>query len=184
VPPTAADYEPGLRVLVPLLPAIFAAMALAVVSLDLYLGAKSARFSNLLRRPEDDLNALALPWPVPVVFALAAAASFVPGGVGYAARAVAGASGFAVALVGLAVVHSVTRGSNSRLPVLSTLYALSVILVGVVLALPVSPLSTLTAPIAILSGLILLLLPALGLAESVFHIRAKRAKARRPTRTS
>ena len=59
--------------------------------------------------------------------------------------------GTAVALEGLAVVHALTRGLSWRAPLLAAAYALIV-----------------------LSGIPILLLALLGIAESAFHIRARR----------
>jgi hypothetical protein len=160
-PPTAASFEPLARALIPLLPATGALVGLAMVVIDLYLGALAARFSERLRRPQENLWTAAMPWTVSAAFVVATAIAFAPGTVGFAARAVAGSLGLAVALTGLAVIHALTRGMNIRITLLSTLYVLLVLL----------------------SGLMLPLLALLGIAESVFHLRARRLKPRGPTPT-
>ena len=160
-PPTAADLEPLVRLNVTLLPATIGIIGVGMVALDLYLAEKSVRFSDLLRRPEEAMSTIAVPALVPAALVVAVVLAFVPGTVGHAAEAVAGALGAAVALVGLAVLHALTRGMAGRIAVLAVSYAL-----------------------ILLSGLPLVLFALLGIAENMFHLRARRLRPRGPTPTS
>jgi hypothetical protein len=156
--PTAADVAPLVRLYVALLPATVAIMGMAMVVLDLYLGAKSVGFSERMKRTLQPLWTLSLPVSIPAAFVVATGLAFAPGSVGYAAEAVAGALGAAVTLQGLAVIHALSRGISWRAPMLAALYAL-----------------------IFLSGLPVLLCALLGLAESAFHLRARRVKPRTPS---
>jgi hypothetical protein len=89
--PTAADLEPIVRFNVAILPASAAIMGLAVVVLDLYLGALSVRFSDRLKRPDERMWSVALPAAVPALLGVATVLAFAPGNVGYVAEAIAGA---------------------------------------------------------------------------------------------
>jgi hypothetical protein len=135
-------------------------IGLVMVVADLYLGAMSVRFSDRLKRPEESLAGIALPGAVPVVLAGATALALAPGPIGNAAEAVAGSLGGAVAIVGLAVMHTLTRGMSGRAAILVIAYAL-----------------------ILLSGLPIVLFALLGIAESVFHLRARRLRPRGPTST-
>jgi hypothetical protein len=158
--PTAADVAPLVRLNVALLPATIGILAMAMVALDLYLGARSVGFSERLKRPVEPIWALALPAAVPAALVVATPLAFLPGSVGHAAATVAGVFGAAVALEGLAVIHALSRGIAWRGPMLGALYVL-----------------------IFLSGLPVVLLALLGLAESAFHIRARRLNPRGPTPT-
>jgi hypothetical protein len=159
-PPTAADVAPLVSLNVALMPATVAFMGLMMVAIDLYLAVKSVGLSDRLRRPTESLWAIELPRAVPAVFVATIFLAFAPGTVGYAAEAVAGALGGAVALEGLAVIHALSRGVTWRVPLLTVIYAL-----------------------VVLSGLPIILLALLGIAESAFHLRARRLKPPRPTST-
>jgi hypothetical protein len=158
--PTAADVAPLVRLNVALLPATVGILAMAMVALGLYLGARSVAFSERLRRPLDPLWTVSLPAAVPAALVVATPLAFLPGSIGHAAGAVAGVFGAAVAMEGLAVIHALSRGISWRAPMLGALYAL-----------------------IFLSGLPIVLLALLGLAESAFHIRARRLSPRGPKPT-
>ena len=160
-PPTAADLQPAVALSVALMPAILGVLGLIVIVVDLYLAGRSVRFSQGLKRPDENLWTVSLPLAVPAAFIGATALAFAPGTIGHAAEAVAGALGGAVALVGLAVIHALTRGLASRAAVLSTVYALLIPL----------------------SGLLIIIFALIGIAESVFHLRARRLRPRGPTLT-
>jgi Na+/proline symporter len=132
-----------------------------VVVLDLYLGAISVRFSDRLKRPQEPMWSAALPIAVPALLVVATVLAFAPGSVGYAAETIAGALGCAVGFIGLAVIHAVTRGLNGRGAILAAVYA----------------------ALVVLSGIPVILLAMIGIAESIFHLRARRLKPRGPTPT-
>jgi hypothetical protein len=77
--------------------------------------------------------------------------AFFPGVIGEIARVFAGSLGCAVALVGLAVLHALTLGNAARGFVLFGTYA-----------------------ILLIFGFPILLFALLGIAESAFHLRARR----------
>ncbi len=150
--PTPAQIEPFVRVNVALLPFTVAIVTLVIVVADLWLAALVAWASGRLARPRDDIWAVALPGRILAGLAAAALLAFVPGNVGHVAAVFAGALGTAVALVGLAVVHSLTAGMTGRAALLSVTYALVSV-----------------------SGLPLVLFAVIGIGETVFHLRERHA---------
>ena len=100
-----------------------------------------------------------LPKESVAIFAATAVAAFVPGVVGYAAGAVAGAFGGALALIGLAFIHATTLQSTVRILLLVAVYVVLVFF----------------------GGLPLILLALLGIAETFFHVRARRLRGAPPT---
>ncbi|MCL4768015.1 MAG: DUF2232 domain-containing protein [Hyphomicrobiaceae bacterium] len=125
-----------------------ATMWMAVAMLNLWLAGLITRASGLLVRPWPELAALALPRQAQLAFAAAIALTFLPGYAGLIASGFASAFLFAFLLVGLAILHYVTRGMGSRGLILCAVYAslvflnpfsgLAVATIG--LAEPVSPL--------------------------------------------
>lgn len=125
-----------------------ATMWMAVAMLNLWLAGLVTRASGLLVRPWPDLAALTLPRQMTIAFAAAIALTFLPGYPGLIASAFASALLFAFLLVGLAILHSVTRGMGARGLILTAVYAsllflnpfsgLAVATIG--LAEPISPL--------------------------------------------
>lgn len=111
-----------------LLPAFSAAMWTAGHLLNLWLAGRVASASGHLARPWPDIAGFSLPPKLPIALAAAALASFVDGNLGFVASAYAGALTFAYALLGIAIIHYVTRGFPWRPFALSTLYASFVIL--------------------------------------------------------
>jgi hypothetical protein len=103
-------------------------------------------------RPGPSLAAARLPNAVPLAFIAAALLAFTPGVPGQVAAAFAGALGAAVALTGLAVLHVFTLGMAGRPFVLGVAYAL-----------------------LLFSGLPIILFALLGLADSLFNLRDRRA---------
>jgi hypothetical protein len=79
--------------------------------------------------------------------------AFLPGAAGEIARVFSGALAGAAALTGLAVMHALTAGLGGRTPHLVIVYALIAF-----------------------SGLPLILIALLAVAEAVFHLRARRFK--------
>ncbi len=100
---------------------------------------------------------MTLPNEVLAAFPVTAALAFIPGPVGEIAAAFAGAFACGIVLVGLAVLHAVTRGTATRIPLLVLAYLL-----------------------LIFSGLPIVLFVLLGAAETFFHLRA-RGRANRST---
>ncbi|MBB5703386.1 hypothetical protein FHS76_003289 [Ochrobactrum daejeonense] len=97
------------------LPAIQPAMCLAVLVGNLYLAQRLISISGRVRRPRDDWPAtLRMPRPALIVFAVALAAAFLPGGIGLVATVVAGVLSAGFAMAGLAIMHFRTRGKVWR----------------------------------------------------------------------
>lgn len=110
------------------LPAIQPAVWVILIVANLYIALRLTAASGKLRRPKDDWpRALRMPRTGLFVFAIACAACFLPGGIGYAATAIAGALGAGFLLAGFAIMHARTRGAPWR-PVALWLAYLAVII--------------------------------------------------------
>lgn len=121
--PDAAQLEPFIRTTVRLMPAAFPATWLVVLIFDLWAAVKLARLSRRLSRPREDVSTVELPIAAGLVFVVSAAiAVFVPGTAGLLGEIVAGTLVAAHFLVGLAVIHALTRASDMRWIILSFVY--------------------------------------------------------------
>jgi hypothetical protein len=117
------------------LPALQPAVWMMVIVANLYLALRLTGASGKLRRPHDDWpRALRMPRAALIIFAVACAACFLPGGAGYAATAIAGALGAGFTMAGFAILHARTRGASWR-PVALWLAYLAVVLFAFVLFL-------------------------------------------------
>lgn len=97
------------------LPAVQPAVWVMLIVANLYIALRLTSASGKLRRPKDDWpRALRMPRPALFIFAVACAACFLPGGIGYAATAIAGALGAGFMLAGFAMMHERTRGAPWR----------------------------------------------------------------------
>ncbi|SFV38962.1 DUF2232 domain-containing protein [Hyphomicrobium facile] len=130
------------------LPWALGLLSMGTILLNLWLAGRITLASGRLQRPWPDLAEFAMPASAVFVLLIAIALSFVDGIAGLFAGAVAAPFTFAFALVGLAVVHSLTRGSPWRTFILTALYTGLVFLPYIGLLLAVT-----------------------GLAETVFHYR-------------
>ena len=124
---------------------------------NLWLAARVVKISGRLKRPWPDLAAWTLPTSTPAFLAAAIAGSFLPDLLGVLAGAFAASLLMAFAMLGLAVLHAITRGMSSRALVLAAVYAAAVVLGWPVLAMSI-----------------------LGLAETAFNIRGRVARRRGP----
>lgn len=125
-----------------------ATMWMAIAMLNLWLAGLVTRASGLLVRPWPELSTLTLPRQMTVAFAVTIALTFLPGYPGLIASGFASAFILAYMLVGLAILHHVTRGMAVRGLLLFAVYAalvflnpfsgLAVAMIG--LAEPISPL--------------------------------------------
>ncbi len=97
-----------------LLPAAMSISVMGTMLLNIWLGGRIARAAGLLQRTWPDLAALTFPRGVPLMFAIATAATFLSGLPGLAAAGLFGALFLAYVLAGLAVIHFVTRGHPWR----------------------------------------------------------------------
>jgi hypothetical protein len=143
-----------LVIAVPLVAAMFST---ATNLLNLWLAGRVVQISGRLSRPWPDLSSLAFTPVAAGLLAAAIAGSLLPDLFGILSGAAAASLVTAFAILGLAVLHSVTRGMRSRASVLAGLYAATL-----VLAWP------------------LLLISMVGLAETMLHIRLRVARLRGP----
>ena len=124
------------RGLVALAPAALAASSLLMLLINLYLGARIVEMSHRLPRvwapvPEN----LILPARAAAVLGAALLLSALPGMAGVLAMAGAAAAGLALSLHGLAFIHCASRGQAWRGPMLVALYAVSLVITPLPLAL-------------------------------------------------
>lgn len=144
-------------VLVAAIPPAAAVLATVTGVVNLWLAARIAKVSGRLTRPWPDLSALALPGFALALLAAAIVGTMLPDLPGVISGALAASLLMTYALVGLAVMHMLTRGLDSRAFILAGTYA-SVFMLG----WPV------------------LALTLLGLINSIFHLRARLAAKRGP----
>jgi len=121
---------------------------MSIAILNLWLAGLVTRTSGLLVRPWPELSSITLPRQLSFAFAAAVVLTFLPGYPGLIASGFASAFVLAFLLVGLAVLHHVTRGMSMRALILFAVYAslvllnpfsgLAVAMIG--LAEPISPL--------------------------------------------
>lgn len=131
------------------LPWALGILAMGTILLNLWLAGRITRASGRLQRPWPDLATFAMPPGATFVLLIAIALSFVGGMAGLFAAGFAAPFTLAFALVGLALIHSLTRGSQWRTFILTALY------VGVLFVPHIG-----------------LLLAITGLAETVFRYRS------------
>lgn len=157
--PTQESVEAFVNLYVALLPFTFSAFMLGILVFNLWLGGVIARSSGKLKRPKEPLWMVQPPNEIVIAFGLALVLAIVLSGpVAYIAAVVAGAFGFALALVGLAVIHAVTRGMAGRGLILTGTYVLT-----------------------FFAGLPMILFTVLGGAETFLNLRARRSAGAPPT---
>ncbi len=119
------------------LPWALGLLAMGTILLNLWLAGRITLASGRLQRPWPDLAAFAMPGGATFALLIAIALSFIGGLAGLVAAGVAAPFTLAFALVGLAVIHSLTRGSQWRSFILTALYVgvLFVPYIGLLLAL-------------------------------------------------
>ena len=104
------------------LPAASSVAWLFIMLLNMWLGGRIALASGLLARPWPDLATITFPPLFPLGFVAAAVVSFAGGMIGLIATGFLGAFTFAYLLLGLAVLHFITRGNPFRPFLLSGVY--------------------------------------------------------------
>jgi hypothetical protein len=149
------EADKARRLFILCLPAGFAASQTLLLAVNLWLAARTVEISGRFGRPWPSLpEHLVLPRFVAPLFVLAAAVTFNGGLAGALAGALAAASGLCLAIQGLAALHAFSRASPFRGFRLAALYAVVLVL---------EPWS-------------LLALALFGLVESVFSLRARKAR--------
>jgi Predicted membrane protein (DUF2232) len=159
-PVTEAQIDEIAKQSVGLLPYSLATLSLLTTLLNLWLAGRITQASERLVRPWPDLSGFKLPGSAIFIMVAALALSFTDGLPGLLGGGFAGAYTAAFALMGLAVAHTLTRGSPWRNFTLTGLYA--TLLIGTKYAV--------------------LMLAIAGLAETLFHYRTA-SKSRAPTDT-
>ncbi len=145
-----SDREYMAQVTLFLLPAATTITILSSLLLNLWLAGRITRAFNSLSRPWPDIAAITYPSGTPLVLTAGLLAAWTFTGLpGLAASALAGGLFFAYVLLGLAVIHHVTRGLEWR----------SFALVGIYLAL------------IIFNSGFLILIALVGLAEPISPLR-------------
>ena len=153
--PKGAESGRLIDFLVVALPPTAAVVTTITNLLNLWLASRIARISGRLRRPASDLATMQFPAYAPALIAVAVAASFVPGLIGSFGTVFTASLLMAYAILGLAVMHAITRGMASRPFALGGLYA-----------------------VVLFFGWPVLLLSMLGLADTAFNIRGRVAGRR------
>lgn len=154
---TVTESDPRVGLMVAVIPVLVAASQMATLTLNLWLAAKVAAVSGRLHRPWPDLSGTSLPPMTLVILCVALAFSFFSGMTGILAVVVTTVLMMAYALVGLAVLHTITRDLANRGFWLATAYA-----------------------ILLMFSVSLVLLTALGLADAVFGFRERFLRNRQP----
>jgi hypothetical protein len=147
-----ADSARVIDFIVAALPPAAAILTTLTNLINLWLAARIVTVSGRMRRPQPDLPGMEFPSYAPVAMGVAVAGSFLPGIGGIVGTVMTASLLMAYAVLGFAVVHALTRHLNSRLPILIAVYA-SVMIFG--------------WPILIMT--------LLGLADTAFGLRARRA---------
>lgn len=118
-----AEIEEAANLALSLLPAASAISSMGSLLLNLWLAGRITLASGRLARPWPDIAAMVYPAWTPLLLALAMGGGFFDGMPGMFARGFAGTLFFSYLLLGLAVVHYVTRGRPWRVFALWALYA-------------------------------------------------------------
>ena len=147
-PVTPEEVDSFARLGVLLLPGMFATLWLGFILANSYVAGKVTSLSGQLERPWPDLTELRLPRLMPILFMAAVLVAYVGGIVGLIASGFVSAFTFAYMLVGLAIIHNLTRGLSIRPMLLAAVYSAllflgllaSPVLALIGLAEPVSPL--------------------------------------------
>ncbi len=127
---------------------------ITVACFNLWLGGLVAYVSGQLARPWPDLSLMMLPREAPLFLLAAVGASFLGGYPGLIAIGFASAIFFAYLIIGLAILHNITRGNGARIFILVAVYLGLFILnpfSGIIIAMigiaePVSPIRRRFAP--------------------------------------
>ncbi|MEO8421301.1 MAG: DUF2232 domain-containing protein [Hyphomicrobium sp.] len=118
-----AEIDEATAIALALLPAASAISTMGSLLFNLWLAGRITMASERLPRPWPDLAAIVYPPVTPLLLAVATGAAFLPGLPGLAAAGFAGPLFLAYVLLGLAVVHFMTRGRAWRPFALWGLYA-------------------------------------------------------------
>lgn len=119
---TKIDVKRAGELIMSFVPPLAAAMITTAYVLNFYIAGRVAMLSGRLKRPWPNLPALRFPKHTPTAFAIALLVWFMPGTIGMIGGIVSGALIIAYALMGLAILHDVTRPLGDRVFILSAVY--------------------------------------------------------------
>jgi hypothetical protein len=155
--PSVRDPERLLDVLVLVVPPMKAFALTATSLLNLWLASLIVRISGRLKRPWPEIAQMSFPPFAAIVLAIAVVGTFVPDLIGLASGVFTASLLLAYALLGFAVLHTLTRGMNGRGFMLTGTY----FIVG-------------------LFGWPIVLMSLVGLFETMASLRARAAARRKP----
>lgn len=156
--PNAANTKRLIEFLVTVIPPAAAVLATVTSLVNLWLAGRIVKFSGRLARPWPQLSAMTFPPAAAAALAIATALSFIDGLLGIVAGVLSASLFMAYGVLGLAVLHDITRGINSRPFLIGGAYASIAVLGWPVLAFSL-----------------------LGLVETMLGLRTRVAKRRGPT---
>jgi hypothetical protein len=126
--PGISEPKRLIELLAIMLPPVAAACGALTLVLNLWIAGRVVDLSGRLKRPWPDIPGMTFPRSAPALLGLAIAAAFVPALVGLIATLFAGTLSIAFTLLGLAVLHGLTRGVPGRTAILAGAYAAVVVL--------------------------------------------------------
>ncbi len=126
--PNGRSADQTLAVLVLVMPPLAAALSMVTHLINLYLAGRIARASGRLTRPWPDLSATAFPFSAPLLLFGVLVLSFLHSIVGLTAGVLTACLLMAYALLGLAVLHHVTRAIALRGLILGIAWGLLIVL--------------------------------------------------------
>jgi hypothetical protein len=153
----AAPSDGKIRALVAIAPAAAAVVTLMTLTFNLWLAAKVTETSGKLRRPWPDLKSVELPPMTLAALSVGIGFCFTGGLSAIIAQIVSAALMMAYALIGLAVLHTLTSAVKNRALWLACAYVIIVVF-----------------------GWPLLAMVALGFADSLFGLRRRYLRGRPP----
>lgn len=125
--PGVKNPQQFLDLLVMVMPMAAALIGTLVHVFNLWLSGRILRTSGRLKRPWPDIPSIEFPPMVAGGLAIALAGSFLPGMIGLIGTVLSVALLTAYGLLGLAVLHAITRGTRTRVVVLVAAYMLLVL---------------------------------------------------------
>jgi hypothetical protein len=155
--PSTGDTEQIVDALVMVAPAAAAVVAMMTLTLNLWLAAKITATSGRLHRPWPDMKSAALPAMTLVALSLALALCFTGGLLAMLGQIASAALMMAYALIGFAVIHTLTLAMKSRALWLSGVYA-----------------------VVLVFGWPVVAMVGLGLADAIFGFRLRYLQRRMP----
>ncbi len=155
--PTTGDTEQIVDALVMVAPSAAAVVAMMTLTLNLWLAAKITATSGRLHRPWPEMKSAALPAMTLVALSLALALCFTGGLFAMLGQIASAALMMAYALIGFAVIHTLTLAMKSRALWLSGVYA-----------------------VVLIFGWPVVAMVGLGLADAIFGFRQRYLQRRMP----